>query len=68
MLLDLVPVFVRTQVTKKQYPKWESKFPMMMLSEVNEAEVELQDADSIVDFTNSVYSVTSQNHIHILCA
>ena len=40
----------------------------MMLSEVNEAEVELQDADSIVDFTNSVYSVTSQNHIHILCA
>jgi hypothetical protein len=55
VLLDLVPVFVRTQVTKKQYPKWESKFPMMMLSEVNEAEVELQNADSIVDFTNSVY-------------
>lgn len=59
VLLDLVPVFVRTQVTKKQYPKWESKFPMMMLSEVNEAEVELMGVDSIVDFTNCVYSVAS---------
>jgi hypothetical protein len=40
---------------------------MMMLSEVNEAEVELQGVDSIIDFTNCVYSVASQNHVHILC-
>ena len=44
---------------KKQYPKWESKFPMLMLTEVNEAEVELNDVDSIIDFTNVCYSITS---------
>ena len=40
---------------------------MLMLTEVNEAEVELNDVDSIVDFTNVCYSITSQSTIHILC-
>jgi len=67
VMIDLVPIFVRTQVTKKQYPKWESKFPMMVLSETNEEELELHDVDRIIDFTNVAYSVASQNHIHLLC-
>jgi len=59
VLIDLVPTFVRTQVTKKQYPKWESRFPTMMLSEVNEEDLELKNVDRIVDFTSVVYSISS---------
>lgn len=40
----------------------------MMLSEVNEEELELKDVDRVIDFTNVVYSVTSQNYIHVLCS
>ena len=68
VLIDLVPTFVRTQITKRNYPKSESRFPTMMLSEVNEEELELKDVDRVIDFTNVVYSVTSQNFIHILCS
>lgn len=38
----------------------------MMLSETNEEELELQNVDHVIDFTNVVYSVTNQSHIHIL--
>lgn len=68
ILIELFPIFVRNQVIKKQYPKWESKFPMLMFTEVNEAEIELRDVDRVIDFTNVAYSVKTQNHIHILCA
>jgi hypothetical protein len=56
-LLDLYPVFLRNQVFKKQYPRWESKFST--LTEIDESEIELEGVTQIVDFTTVVHSLDS---------
>jgi len=65
-LLDLYPIFVRNQVVKKQYPKWEKSFTSQMLTEVNEAKKELIDIERVIDFTSVSHSIESQSYIHVL--
>lgn len=64
VIFDLYPIFMRNQVFKKQYPKWESKFSIF--TEVSEEVREIPDCQKIIDFTRNSYSIEMQNHIHVL--
>lgn len=63
-LLDIYPLFMRNQAFKKNFPRHESKFPV--LTEVDESELELTGVTQIIDFTSTVLSIEKQDSIHIL--
>ena len=64
-LIDFYPVFMRNQVYKKQHPKWESNFSV--LTEIDEAELELEGVTNVIDFTSTVYSVADHSSFHLVC-
>lgn len=64
-MLDIHPIFVRNQVLKKQYPKWESR--LSLLSDVTECEIEIDDCSLIIDFSKINYSMSLCNVVYVLC-
>lgn len=55
-IADLYPVFMRTQIMKKEWPKKDEKFSV--LEDMAECEIELPDTcKRIIDFTRCSYSV-----------
>ena len=56
---------MRNQVYKKQHPKWESNFSV--LTEIDEAELELEGVTEVIDFTSTIFSVHDQSHLHLIC-
>lgn len=59
------PIFVRNQVLKKQYPKWESR--LSLLSDATECEIEIEDCSAVVDFSRVNYSVNASELVYVLC-
>ena len=38
-----------------------------MLTEIDEAELELEGVTAVIDFTSTVFSVDDQSHLHLIC-
>lgn len=62
-LLDLYPTFVGCQVFKPSFHKWDRSFQALV--SIDEAEIELDGVEDVIDFTKSIYSAQSQQYIHI---
>lgn len=63
-IVDLYSIFMRTQVLKKDWPLRDNKF--QVLSDLSEAEIEIEDCKRVIDFTRCSYSVTNQDKIYVL--
>ncbi len=63
---DLYPAFLRTQVTKKDWPKKDYKFNI--LEDLSEAEIEIENCKRVIDFTRTSFSVDASNQkkVHII--
>ena len=55
---------MRTQVVKKDWPRRDHKFSIF--DELSEAEIELEDCQSVIDFTRCSYSVQASNSVHVV--
>lgn len=62
--MDLYPVFMRTQMSQKEWPKKDHKFNIF--EDNSEAEIEIEGCKNVIDFTRCSYSVQGNNLIHIL--
>lgn len=38
-----------------------------MLTEIDEAELELEGVTAVIDFTSTVNSIDDQSHLHLVC-
>ena len=63
-IVDLYSIFMRTQVIKKDWPKKDYKFSIM--SDLCEAEIEIEDCKRVIDFTRCSYSINHQDKIHLI--
>jgi len=59
---SLYAVFLRTSVTKDKWPADDSNFTVF--TDIAEANIELEDMESVVDFTRCSYSVFNGHKVH----
>lgn len=65
-IADLYPVFMRTQIVKREWPRKDEKFTI--LDDLAESEIIITNCKRVIDFARCSYSISEQDQsrIHLI--